>query len=70
VYLTDDFLKSTKNPPADATVDYGARDEHCWSGDHENPNAVSRLTYHPRFIKALAAHWLKTAKGDTTSWRY
>jgi len=70
VYLADDFLKSTKNPPADATVDYGARDEHCWSGDHENPNAVSRLTYHPRFIKALAAHWLKTAKGDTTSWRY
>jgi hypothetical protein len=51
-------------------VDYGARDEHCWSGDHENPNAVSRLTYHPRFIKQLTAHWLKTAKGDTTSWRY
>ena len=70
VYLAEDFLKNTKNPPADARVDYGARDEHCWSGDHQNPNAVSRLTYHPRFIKLLAAHWLRTATGDTTSWRY
>ena len=70
VYLADDFLKSAKNPPADAIVDYGARDEHCWSGDHANPNLVSRLTYDSRFIKLATAHWLKTAKGDTTSWRY
>ncbi len=69
VYLAEDFLKSA-SPPADAVVDYGARDEHCWSGDHANPNAVSRLTYHSRFIKLMTTHWLKTATGDTTSWRY
>ena len=34
VYLTEDFLKNATNPPADAVVDYGDRDEHCWSG-HE-----------------------------------
>ena len=48
------------------------RDEHCWSGDHEHINAISRLTYSNRFIPALAAHWQKTAPGgaDTKSWRY
>jgi hypothetical protein len=72
VYLAEDFLKSAKNPPADATVEYGARDEHCWSGDHANANAFSRLTYHSRFIPLMAEHWTKTApKGaDVTSWKY
>jgi hypothetical protein len=72
VYLADEFLKSARNPPADATVDYGMRNEHCWSGDHEHINAISRLTYSNRFIPALAAHWQKTAPSgaDTKSWRY
>jgi len=71
VYLVDDFFK-TARPPADATVDYGARDEHCWSGDHTTFNGVSRLTYVSRFVRKLADHWQKTApKGaDVTSWRY
>jgi hypothetical protein len=72
VYLAEEFLKSATNPPADATVDYGQRDEHCWSGDHDHINAISRLTYSNRFIPALAAHWQRTAPSgaDTTSWRY
>lgn len=70
VYYADDFLTQAKNPPADAQIDYGARDEHCWSGDHANANMVSRLTYNSRFIRLMTAHFLKTAKGDTTSWRY
>jgi hypothetical protein len=71
VYLLDDFFKSAK-PPADATVDYGLRDEHCWSGDHTTWNGVSRLTYVQRFVPKLVQHWLRTApKGaDVTSWRY
>ncbi|MGO9713898.1 MAG: alpha/beta hydrolase-fold protein [Polyangiaceae bacterium] len=71
VYLVDDFLRTAK-PPADAHVDYGARDEHCWSGDHTVVNAVSRLTYAERFVPKLVEHWLKTApKGaDVKSWRY
>jgi len=72
VYLAEEFLKSATNPPAEATVDYGLRDEHCWSGDHEHVNAISRLTYSNRFIPKLADHWQKTAPSgaDTKSWRY
>jgi hypothetical protein len=53
-------------------VDYGQRDEHCWSGDHDHPNAISRLTYSNRFIPAMAARFQKTAPAgaDTKSWRY
>ena len=58
--------------PADARIDYGMKDEHCWSGDHEHVNAISRLTYNNRFIPLMADHWTKTApKGaDVKSWRY
>ena len=72
VYRAEAFLKSATNPPADASVDYGSRDEHCWSGDHDHVNAVSRLTYNSRFIRLMADHWTRTAPAgaDTTSWRY
>ncbi len=72
VYRAEAFLKSATNPPADARVDYGSRDEHCWSGDHDHVNAVSRLTYNSRFIRLMADHWTRTAPAgaDTTSWRY
>jgi hypothetical protein len=72
VYYVEDVLKSATNPPADAKFDYGARDEHCWSGDHTVPNAISRITYHSRFVRQLTDHWTKTApKGaDLKSWRY
>ena len=72
VYRAEAFLKISTNPPADARVDYGTRDEHCWSGDHEHVNAVSRLTYNSRFIRLMADHWTRTAPAgaDTTSWRY
>jgi hypothetical protein len=71
VFLVEDFFRKAQ-PPADATVDYGARDEHCWSGDHGVINAVSRLTYLDRFVPKLAQHWLHTAPrgADVTSWRY
>lgn len=71
VHLTEEFLK-TASPPADAVVDYGPRDEHCWSGDHSTFNGVSRLTYLERFVPKLAEHWRKTAPrgADVTSWRY
>jgi len=71
VYLAEEFLKSAK-PPADARVDYGMKDEHCWSGDHEHVNAISRLTYNSRFIPLMAERWRKTAPrgADVTSWSY
>ena len=72
VYLVEDFLKSATDPPAEARVDYGMRDEHCWSGDHDHVNAISRLTYTSRQLPQMVAHWLKTAPAgaDTRSWRY
>ncbi len=71
VYRAEEFLKSA-NPPADARIDYGLRDEHCWSGDHDHVNAVSRLTYNSRFIRLMAERWLKSAPSgaDVTLWRY
>ncbi len=71
VYLVEDFLK-TAEPPADAFIDYGARDEHCWSGDHTTFNGVSRFTANARSLKKLADHWSRTAPpgADLTSWKY
>lgn len=71
VYLVEDFLK-TADPPADAEVDYGARDEHCWNGDHTRANAYSRLRYHQMFMPRIIEQIRKNGppNADTTSWRY
>ncbi len=72
VYLTEEFLKSTKNPPFGGEVDYGDRAEHCWNGDHTRSNAYSRLRYHQMFAPKIVQRILKTAPpgADITSWRY
>ena len=72
VYLAEDFLKTTTNPPFGGEIDYGARDEHCWNGDHTRPNAYSRLRYHQMFAPKIVERILKTAPAgaDLTSWRY
>ncbi|MFQ6046816.1 MAG: hypothetical protein ACE5PT_10755, partial [Gemmatimonadales bacterium] len=53
VYLVEEFLESTTDPYYGGEVDYGARDEHCWNGDHTRPNALSRLRYHQMFIPRI-----------------
>jgi hypothetical protein len=72
VYLTEEFLESTTDPYYSGEVDYGDRAEHCWNGDHTQPNAISRLRYHQMFIPKFVDRMLKTAPagGDLTSWRY
>ena len=72
VVLAEDFLKSTKNPPSGAFVDYEPRAEHCWNGDHTRPNATSRLRYHQMFAPKIVERLLKTAPAgaDLASWRY
>ncbi len=72
VYLTEEFLNSTNDPHYDGEVDYGDRAEHCWNGDHSQPNAISRLRYHRMFIPKWTKDMVKTApKGaDLKSWRY
>jgi hypothetical protein len=72
VYLMEQFLEGTKDPYYDGEVDYGDRAEHCWNGDHERPNAISRLRYHQMFIPRIVDRILKTAPpgADLKSWRY
>jgi hypothetical protein len=72
VYLTEDFLKAANDPPYAGEVDYGDRAEHCWNGDHERPNALSRLRYvqmhAPKMVKRIEESAPPGA--DITSWRY
>ncbi|MFC2156897.1 hypothetical protein ACFLT9_03595 [Acidobacteriota bacterium] len=72
VYLTEEFLAGTTDPPYDGVVDYGDRAEHCWNGDHDNPNAISRLRYHRMFIPVIVERMKISAPpgADLTSWRY
>jgi hypothetical protein len=72
VYLTEDMLKALDNPTYDGEVDYGDRAEHCWNGDHTQPNYISRLRYHSMFITKWAEEMKKRApaNADLNSWRY
>jgi hypothetical protein len=72
VYLGEETLKSLKNPSYGGEVDYGDKDEHCWNGDHEHPNAISRLHYTQLYLGKIMKRIDATApKGaDLTSWRY
>ncbi len=72
VVLAEDFLKSAKNPPSGAFVDYEPRAEHCWNGDHTRPNAISRLRYHQFFLPKIVERIRKTAPAgaDLKSWDY
>jgi len=71
VYAVEEFLR-TASPAADAVVDYGDRDEHCWNGDHTRANAYSRLRYPQMVLPWAVERMLTTApKGaDLRSWRY
>lgn len=72
VYQMEAFLKSTKHPFYGGEVDYGDRAEHCWNGDHNNPNAISRLRYNTMYLPKILKRIQESApKGaDTRSWRY
>ena len=72
VYLMEDFLESTTDPYYEGEVLYGDRAEHCWNGDPELPNHLSRLRYNsmyvPKIMKRIAASAPPGA--DLSSWRY
>ncbi len=72
VYQMEEFLKKTDTPFYKGEVDYGDRAEHCWNGDHENPNYISRLRYNtmylPKILKRISESAPKGA--DLKSWRY
>jgi hypothetical protein len=70
------FLESTTESTSlvayGGEVDYGDRAEHCWNGDHQNPNAVSRLRYNTMYVPKILKRIEATAPegADLTSWRY
>lgn len=72
VYLLEEILNTLDAPPYDGQVDYGDRAEHCWNGDHTQPNAISRLRYHRYFIPKWTEEIQKRAPegADLKSWRY
>ncbi len=72
VYLMEDFLENTANPYYGGEIEYGDGFEHCWNGDPEVPNAISRLRYVQMFGRKWAAEVQRRAPAgaDLTSWRY
>lgn len=72
VYLMEEFLESTADPHYAGLVDYEPRAGHCWNGDHERPNALSRLRYHQMYVPLMLQRIEASAPpgADTTSWRY
>jgi hypothetical protein len=53
VYLAEEFLESTTAPYYAGEVDYGDRAEHCWNGDQENTNHISRLRYNTMYLPKI-----------------
>ncbi len=72
VYLTEAFLESTTNPFYGGVVDYGDRAEHCWNGDHDNANGISRLRYNSMYVPRILERIEQTAPAgaDLSSWRH
>jgi hypothetical protein len=72
VYLMEDFLKQTTNPPYEGEVKYGDKAEHCWNGDPTLPNYLSRLHYNTIYLPKILDRIEKSAPegADLTSWRY
>ncbi len=71
VYLAEDVLRKV-DPPFLGEVEYGDRAEHCWNGDHTQPNYITRLRYHRMFIPKWAEQVKNRAPrgADLSSWRY
>jgi hypothetical protein len=72
VHLGEEFLANTKNPPYGGEIKYGHGHEHCWNGDPNTQNAISRLRYHEMFLPKIVERIQKTAPAgaDLTSWKY
>jgi len=64
VKLTEGFLETTSNPNYGGEVDYGDGFEHCWNGDHDNPNSITRLRYNTMYLTKIRERLKKTAPKD------
>ena len=64
VVLTEKFLENTSNPYYEGEVDYGDNAEHCWNGDQENPNYISRLRYNTMYLDKIQKRLKETAPSN------
>ncbi|MGI9546610.1 MAG: hypothetical protein ACR2MM_05210 [Flavobacteriaceae bacterium] len=72
VYLMEDFLENTTDPYYEGEVLYGDGDEHCWNGDPELPNHLSRLRYNSMYVPKIMKRIANSAPpgADLSSWMY
>ena len=72
VYLMEEFLEGTKDPYYGGEIAYGDRAEHCWNGDPELPNHISRLRYNSMYVPKILKRIEESAPAgaDLKSWRY
>jgi hypothetical protein len=72
VYRMEEFLESTSEPYYDGEVTYGDRAEHCWNGDPDQPNHISRLRYNSMYVPKIMKRIAESAPvgADLSSWRY
>lgn len=70
VYLAEEFLESTTDPYYGGEIDYGDRAEHCWNGDQENGNHISRLRYNTMYLPKIRKRLRATApeEANLTNW--
>jgi len=61
VYLTEEFLENTTDPYYRGEVLYGDRAEHCWNGDPDLPNYITRLRYNTMYLDKIAKRLKETA---------
>lgn len=64
VYLTEAFLEQTENPYYNGEVAYGDRAEHCWNGDPNLPNYISRLRYNTMYLDKIGERFRDTAPAN------
>ncbi|MEN8799780.1 MAG: alpha/beta hydrolase-fold protein, partial [Flavobacteriaceae bacterium] len=72
VYRMEEFLENTSDPYYDGEVLYGDRAEHCWNGDPELPNHLSRLRYNSMYVPKIMKRISESAPrgADLSSWIY
>jgi hypothetical protein len=65
-------LESTQDPYYNGEVLYGDRAEHCWNGDPELPNYITRLRYNTMYLDKIAKRLKDTAPVgfDQKKWVY
>ncbi len=72
VYRMEEFLENTTDPYYEGEVLYGDRAEHCWNGDPDLPNHLSRLRYNSMYVAKIMQRIATSAPpgADLKSWRY